>query len=300
MINLSYNLSPTLKSFLDKIELLRQKILLTPLSPKSELRLRWEATVNRIYWSMMIIAKPINKNMIVKQLTGQQNTGKRTQEHQVVKYKKALDYIKENWLVSDENITPKTIIALHSIASYGKFNSSQARLKELLDYLQSSTEHPVIQAGIAYIEIINISPFTEGNRQIACLLGLIFLYKSGYDFRGLLVLEEYLHKNTNSYSQNLTPYLESFTSTMITQLEKIIYSDLSSRGNLPSSFWQLNDRQKSIINFLENPDATITNKKVQNLFKISQITASRDLARLVALGQLFAHGKGRSVFYTRV
>lgn len=300
MINLSYNLSPTLKSFLAKIELLRQKILLTPLSPKTELRLRWEATLNRVYWSLMSIGKPLNKARIIKLLANPPKTGSPSEEYQAIKYKKALDYIREHFLVSHEHITPKTILTLHSIACYGNFRSSQAQLKQLLDYLQGSPEQPVIQAGIAYIEIINISPFTQENRQIACLLALVFLYKAGYDFRGLLVLEEYFHKDNTSITQNLTPFLESFASTMITQLEKVTYPNLSSEDYLPSSFWQLNDRQKSILGFLENPDATITNKKVQNLFNISQITASRDLTKLANLGLLFLHGKGRSVFYTRV
>lgn len=301
MINLSYNLSPTLKSFLDKIELLRQKILLTPLSPKVELRLRWEATLNRVYWSMMSIGKPLNKTRITKLLAIPAKTGSLSEEYQAIKYKKAIDYIKEHWLVSGETITPKTILTLYSIASYGKFKVSQTRLKELLDYLQRSPEHPVIQAGIAYIEISNAisQPIGDANRQIACLLALIFLYKAGYDFRGLLVLEEYFHKDITTFAQNLTPFLEGFASTMIAQLEKT-YLSLIHSDTQRASFWELNDRQKGILNFLENPDATITNKKVQNLFKISQITASRDLTRLANLGLLFAHGKGRSVFYTRV
>ena len=300
MINLSYNISPTLKSFISKIELLRQKILLTPLAPKVELQLRWKATINRVYWSMISIGKPLNKERIIKLLEEPQKTGRSTQDYQPIKYKKALDYIKEFWLVSQERIGPKTILTLHDIACYGNFRSSLAELKQLLDYLQSSPEQPVIQAGIAYIEILNISPFTQGSTQIACLLSLIFLYKAGYDFRGLVVLEEYFHKENASFSQNLTPFLESFASAMMAQLEKIAYSNLSSKEFLPTSFWQLNDRQKEILNFLENPDAAITNKKVQSLYGISQITASRDLTKLANLGLLFAHGKGRSVFYTRV
>jgi len=36
------------------------------------------------------------------------------------------------------------------------------------------------------------------------------------------------------------------------------------------------------------------------MFKVSQITASRDLSKLGALGLLFIHGKGRSVYYTKI
>jgi len=75
---------------------------------------------------------------------------------------------------------------------------------------------------------------------------------------------------------------------------------LKSQDNLPSSFWKLNGRQQSILSVLENPGEKITNKDVQKKFGVSQITASRDLSHLTTLGLLLAHGKGRSVYYTKV
>lgn len=303
MINFSYNFSTELKQTLSKIESLRQKILLAPLSAKMELRLRWKAMVNRVYWAMVFSkGRSINKSQVVKLLTKEANPQNK-EEHKVLKYKNALDYIRGCWLVSKESVTPKTILTLHDLACRGTLRSSEAVLKQLLDYLQRSPEHPIIQAAIAYNQIINIAPFGVGNTQVASLLALLFLYKAGYDFRGLLVLEECWHPDLIIYRGNLTPLLEDFSKVLVNQLEKTRNFNLESQaelgGGLSASFWEFNDRQKAILLYLEQPNISITNKKVQSLFKVSQITASRDLTRLVTLGLLFTHGGGRSVYYTK-
>ena len=63
--------------------------------------------------------------------------------------------------------------------------------------------------------------------------------------------------------------------------------DLSPDGlGISSSFWDLNERQKVILGILDQPGVSITNKTVQKRFKISQITASRDLSKLAILGLL--------------
>ena len=82
--------------------------------------------------------------------------------------------------------------------------------------------------------------------------------------------------------------------------EDVITEAFPYRVSLPATFWEITTRQKEIMMYLENPTASVTNKTVQKLFNISQITASRDLARLANLGLLLAHGKGRSVYYTKV
>ena len=102
-------------------------------------------------------------------------------------------------------------------------------------------------------------------------------------------------------TRNLTLWLEFFAEGIINQLEEALkdIENLSYKTTLPAAFFNLNDRQKHILTFLEEPGSRITNKKVQNIFNISQITASRDLAHLKTLGLLISHGKGRSVYYTR-
>lgn len=310
MRGLSYNLSSSLTESLQKIENLRQKILVVPLSQKTELRIRWEAMINRIYWSLVLSANPLTKAEMVKLLTEGKKKRFTKEEQEAISYKKALDYVSQNWFVSQNRITPKVVVTLHDLACPGRLRGSEAPLKQVLDYLQVSSENPVVQAGVAQIQIITLAPFSDGNGRTARLLALLFLYKAGFDFRGLLVLEEYFCRDLASFTeatqsvsknQNLTFWLEYFAKGIVAQLEKA-QEDLTlqrSHLDLPATFWGLNDRQKEILTMLDQPDATITNKKVQKQFRVSQITASRDLAKLASLGLLFAHGRGRSVYYTR-
>ncbi len=312
MVNLSYSLSASLIESLQRIDNLRQKILLTPLSPKAELKMRWEAMVNRLYWSLLLSDNSKSRTEMVKLLNSDLRKKRLTEdEQQVISYKKALDYISQNWFVSQNRITSKVVITLHDLACPGRFKGSEAELRQVLDYLQASSENPVVQAGMAQIQTITLTPFSDGNGRTARLLALLFLYKAGFDFRGLLVLEEYFRRDLAAFreatesvskSQNLTLWLEYFAKGMVTQLEKA-QEDLAlqrSHLELPASFWVLNDRQKEILTILDQPDSTITNKKVQKQFRVSQITASRDLSQLADLGLIFARGKGRSIYYTKV
>ncbi len=312
MVDLSYNLSSSLTESLQKIENLRQKILLTPLSAKTETRLRWEAMINRIYWSLVLSANSLTKAEMAKLLTSEGKKKRFTgEEQEVISYKKALDYISQNWLVTTERITPKVVVTLHDLACPDQLRGGEAPLKQVLDYLQASSENPVVQAGVAQIQLITLAPFSDGNGRTARLLALLFLYKAGFDFRGLLVLDEYFRRDLAAFrqttenvskSQSLTLWLEYFAQGVAAQLEKA-QEDLtlqSSHLDLPATFWNLNDRQKEILTQMSQPDSTITNKKVQKQFKVSQITASRDLSRLAYLGLIFARGKGRSIYYTKV
>lgn len=311
MINVSYNFSENLRISLEKIEALRKRILLTIINPKTELRLRFEATVDRIYWSLKLTNNPLTKSEMFKLLTNQSLKTLTTEEKEVFLYKKAFDYIPHEWLVSQKAIKIKDIIELHKIIGNGKLKISENSIKKALDYLEKSPENPVVTAALAYIQMADIAPFSNYNEQFYSLIAYLFLYKSGYDFRGLLVFEKYWRKTLVDFKASLesglknstvTLWLEYFAKSVEKQLEEVVenLSSLKSRGEIPLPFLTLNPRQKEIMSYLEIPNETITNKKVQSLFNISQITSSRDLSRLVSLGLLFAHGKGRSVYYTRV
>lgn len=313
---LSFTFSTALRSSLQKIDSFRRQILLSPIPPRAELRLRWEAMLNRIYWSLALAGDPLPKAEIIKLLTAEKKRPAQA-EQEVVNYKKALDYISQEWLVTPRRVTPQTVIDLYDIScrqTVGKgariSSPRENSIKHLLEYLQTGSDHPIIQAGIAQARLINIQPFPDGNGRVARLLSLLFLYKYGYDVRGFLVLSDYWRKDSSGLeyatkrsleSKNFTVWLEYFAHGILVEVEKIAQNlkNLTFQTDLPTTFWELNDRQKAVFTLLEEPEANITNKKVQKRFKVSQITASRDLAKLASLGLLLAHGRGRSVFYTR-
>lgn len=311
-MRITYNISPVLRDSLNRIEQIRQKILTTPLSPLIELRLKWEAMIDRIYWSMALREKTISRNEIVKILTKHGKREIKEEEKLVLKYKNGMDYIAQNWLASSDPVSPKTAVELHKRACEGDLNISEEKLKEPLNYLQANPENPVIQAATIYIQFASLKPFSRDNELITQLMSYLFLYKLGYDFRGLLVLEEYWKRDlgaqkdmieTTLITEGLTLWITYFSKAVISQLEKVS-QNLSSPDfkldYLPSFFWEISGRQKEILSILDEPKKTITNRDVQKLFKVSQITASRDLAKLASLGLLFSYGKGRSVKYAKV
>ncbi len=326
MLNISYNLSPRLKEYLTKIENLRRQILLTPISPKKELQLRWEATFNRVYYSLKLSGNPLKKQEMLKLLTEITHQKMNSDQQDIIKYKAALDSIAQNWPGSQNSVNAKDIIELHKIIGNGRLRVPQAGLQYLLDYLQTRptspaselvggrarSENPIIQAAIVNIEMEKMQLFTEHNKLLSILTSLVFLYKYGYDFKGFLVYETEWAEGTNNFKENyertlnvtnLTLWLEYFAQCILKQAETLVQSlekPKSQTLDLRKSFWELNERQKSILNYLDSPQVTITNRQIQKRYETSQITASRDLAKLTSLGYLFSHGKGRSVYYTRV
>lgn len=317
MTNLSYNLSPKLNTYLEKIETLRKQILLSPVNPRSEVKLRWDASVNRVFWSINLSGNPVGKPETVKILSqlGLRKLGKDQKE--ILNYKKALDFITENYLVSNTEIGFNTIKKIYETCfsgiatKKGSLKAVQKEIDQILKYIQAGKDHPVIQAGIAQIEMINLTSKTDGNGCLARLIPYLFLYKHGYDFRGMLVIDEFLRRDVVTLrsvienvakTKNITLWLEYFAFGIATQLAKAVENIQKQKisTEVSSSFWKLNERQKEVLRMMEQPGVRITNKNVQKMFGISQITASRDLTQMTSLGLVFSHGKGRSVYYTRV
>jgi Fic family protein len=312
MLNISYNISPRLQEYLNKIEDLRKQILLTPISQTKELRLRWEAIFNRVHYSLKLAGNSIKRNDMLKLLS--EITHKKINDDQraVLRYKEALDYVSQNWQGQQNAVDAKAIIDLHKIIGNGRLRVPQAGLQHLLDYLQAEEKNPIIQAAIVNIEMEKMQLFTEQNNQIAHLVTDLFLYKYGYDLKGFLAYEAAWMEQEKTFKENhqralntvsLTLWLEYFAQNVLNQLEAIIQAIRKPKittVDLRESFWQLNERQKSVLSYLEQPLTTITNRQIQKRYKTSQITASRDLARLTNLGCLLSHGKGRSVYYTRI
>lgn len=311
MLNITYNISPRLREYLTKIENLRKQILLSPISPTQELKLRWEAILDRTHATLNLSGNTLKRQDMLKLLSEITHKKVSDEEKEILGYKKALDYIAQNWPGSNNPVQAKDLVELHRLIGSGKLRVPLAGLQHLLDYLQAQKENPIIQAAIISIEMEKMQLFSEANKLIANLASLIFLYKFGYDLRGFLAhekewLEDIGFKENHERALNavsLTLWLEYFAQSMLNQTEKLMQSIEKPKAQtheMRESFWKLNERQKSILNFLDSPQATMTNRQIQKRFKTSQITASRDLAKLTNLGFLFSHGKGRSVYYTKI
>ncbi len=314
MNNLSYNLSETITENIKSIEELRKKILFTPINPKRELLLRWEANINKSYWGLTLADNPLSKAQMVKILSNPLPKKLKESEKEVISYIQTLSTIRENWTGSQALITTKDVLNIYDLSCKNVFGSTSSYYKskedlvyKILNFIESGKEHPVIQAGLLQIEIIKLSPFENGTGRVARLLSHLILSKYGYDLRGLLVIEDYYREDLMSLKEatrsietrkNATNWLEYFTTGIKKGMERTL-DNITKQNTAFDRKWKLSNRQKIIFEKLDNPNIKITNREVCKMFSISQITASRDLSKMVNLGLLLPHGKGRSVFYTK-
>jgi len=276
--------------------------------------MKWEAEVARIYWSVTISGNTTKRKHIAHLLSSLNPNYKKLtdDEKEVLRYQNVLDYIYHNWHVNDDKLNVSDIETIYNLISANKSTISATKEEELarvLRYLELSDEHSVIKAGILQLEIRYLSPFASYNGILSRIASYLMLYKNGYDIRGMLVLDEYWKKENSKYkeaikstflSQVLTHWLEFYAEAMEFQLNKTMQAIYAKRTQhlLPEIFWELNERQMEIRRYLLNPKNTISNREVQKRFGVSQITASRDLTKMVKLGTLVARGRGRSTYYT--
>lgn len=300
MFSVSYNLSSTLKATLVKVDNLYREILLLPVSPKIEAHLRWQTTLARLEGWANLSNQPVSQTAIRDILSRVHTRTTSPLVGKVLSYKNATNHVRELWSGNTAKVTFGTIKELAS--ELGVHYGSQEGVDSLLNYLQTGQIHPVIQAAIIH--------FYFFPSRLAYLSAGLFLAKAGYDLRGWLSLEDYWNQNKAEYLQtvqkantsaNTTLWLEYFCTAVAAQMTTIKTALLSLISTpAPTTLKRLTTRQKEILHLLEKPETPITNKQVQEFFKVSQITASRDLARLSILGLLLPHGKGRATHYTRI
>lgn len=314
MIAVSYNISPVIRRHLQDIEETRRDILLTILPLQSSQFLRWETMIDRIYWAFRMQKQEISKKEIISVLS----TPGKHQQHRAVEdvvwgYKRSMEHIQLQWLATNKPVTMETLEELGKVFGRVRLRSQQNDISALLTYLQHSPEHPVVLAGIVLAQCLKLAPFTAMNEYISWLVAYVFLYRAGYNIADLLGLEQGFAKNTANWRsmvdyaqqhENMTVWLEYMAQIIRGQLigvkEAVVEASNLPAISQPNFFWKLTDRQKEILLLMDQPGVRMTNKKVQRGWKISPITASRELAKLATMGLVFSNGKGRSVYYTRV
>lgn len=318
MITIAYTISPYLRRYLDKVEEYRRAIILKPLPPRRELELQFETIVQRIEYGSALSDTPLIpttiKTILANQIVFamQKNPHRDPEQKTVLSYKEGLDYIKREWLLNSETVTSKHILELFHKLTSQPMGISEQELKDATNYVQTAADHPIIQGAIAKFLYRRLIPLESLAETFSTLCAYLFLYRGGQDTRHMLLLERAWNSERRIYKARLqiarerdyiTGWIEYFVKTLASELERIYQAmDQSITVSQTDSeiIGKLNERQKTIMTLLDDPKTVITNRTIQKIFHISQITASRDLAKLTQLGLLFTQGKGRSVRYTRI
>ncbi len=83
------------------------------------------------------------------------------------------------------------------------YSEVPALLKELIEYVNSSDDHPVIKSAVFHYQLVTIHPFEDGNGRTARILSDYILKYYGYGFRDMGALEEYISYDLDDYYSSL-------------------------------------------------------------------------------------------------
>lgn len=187
------------------------------------------------------------------------------------------------------------------------------------EWLQRADDvHPVLRAGLAHIEFVAIHPFWDGNGRTGRGLAALVLQRSPYHFRKLLSFEEVMARNVKEYFTQIemalgreyaagydaTRWLEYFAGVVLEQAEALV--DLLTEWQRQfERMHQLGDsrglsfRQVEALIYAASA-GKMTRQDYMEISNVSAETASRDLAKLLRLGLVTAHGNTRSRYYVLV
>jgi len=184
---------------------------------------------------------------------------------------------------------------------------------DLLTWLQKNKEiHPIIRAGLFHYQFETIHPFTDGNGRTGRLMTLLHLYQSGWDFKKILVLEDYYNQNRKAYYEalqtaetyekrqdvDLTSWLTYFVAGFLEEAKKVKDQvvNLSVIGDLKTTRNTLDKDELQIVDFAITM-GQITSSDVVDILNIPKRTAQDKLKRLEDVQVLEKQGAGPTTYY---
>jgi len=272
-------------------------------------------------------------------LAGKSLRGIRKDDRQeLLNYKKAMDFVAE-YLGKKSEITEGLIKKIHRILvkdvrggslEPGKYRRVQnyvvnsltgeiiytppppskvpKLMEEFVRWLNEETSiSPVLIAGIAQYQFVDIHPFLDGNGRTARLLCTLILYQNGYDFKRLFSLSEYYDKDRPSYynaiqsvrnnDMDMTYWLEYFTEGLKNQLIEVkIKGEMAIKKEVileKAKRVNLNQRQQEILLYLVE-EKRVSVGEIVRRFNWVRRTVQRDLVKLVNLGFIKEMAKSKT------
>lgn len=76
-------------------------------------------------------------------------------------------------------------------------------LDELVEYVNTTDDHPLLVAAVIHYQLVTIHPFEDGNGRTARLLSGYIMDLNGYGFNGIGSLEEYFAYDIDEYYESI-------------------------------------------------------------------------------------------------
>jgi len=179
-------------------------------------------------------------------------------------------------------------------------------LDELVNYVNTTDDHPLIVAAVVHYQLVTIHPFEDGNGRTARLLSGYILDYYGYGFKGVGSLEEYFAYDVDEYYASLQmglpalyydgretpPHPEIWVNYFLRMVE--LYSskvcELSAgaqQDEVIAGLSFLNKKERDLLRFLlENQRYNFAPIDISKLIGVTNKTVINRCAKLAANGFL--------------
>ncbi|MBI2600250.1 Fic family protein [Candidatus Daviesbacteria bacterium] len=348
MLDPKYSITSSIVSNMTEIAEIKAVVERSRVLPLNEAQLRRQAILRMAHTSTSIEGNKLAQYEVGKVIEGKTVRAPQKDIQEVENYFKALKLIGE-LSKNKRSITEDEILKLHKMVIEGlvekskvgsfrtgvvyvidelgdgtekvRFKAPEAKavphlITELLKWLENSRKqniHPIIRAGILHLQFVTIHPFTDGNGRVARLLTQLQLYKDGWDFRKILVLEDYYNLDRKSYynaenfaqgahyeeTMDFTTWLEYFTGGFLIEARKVLEQiQAIGFGKVSKASEQifLDGQEIKIMDFLTTT-GRITSDDVADILGLTKRSAQLKLKSLSEKKLIASQGKGPSTFY---
>lgn len=218
-----------------EIELNRYKISLVELSQNVLNKLRKNSKIKSSYASNKIEGNPLSEKQAEEVIESDERKHYLKPEQEVRNYFLALNYLEEK-LNNKEKLSKKLILNVQKLVEKGaskekiglrgpmppgvlfavydsktgnpdyippEYSDVPGLLDELIEYVNTTDDHPLIVAAVVHYQLVTIHPFEDGNGRTARLLSGYIMDLNGYGFNGVGSLEEYFAYDVDEYYDSI-------------------------------------------------------------------------------------------------
>ncbi len=161
-------------------------------------------------------------------------------------------------------------------------------LNELVDYVNSSDDHPILKAAVLHYQLVTIHPFEDGNGRTARIMSNYLLSYFGYGFGGIGSLDEYFAYDLDEYYSSIQMglpvsyydgrdnpphpeiWFEYFLKIMCLYTSKVLES---AKGEISADLSKLSNKAKIFYEYLTKHKIDLfTPIEMAKIFKVTNKT----------------------------